>query len=85
MSVEEFKVIKPDHEERINWSKIPYISYDWKNDSVLEDCEKQEIEKAYNAIRTCDPESNRYKYLYRKIYDKLDYVPTGDISIFGRA
>lgn len=83
--MEEFKVIKPNYEERINWSKIPYISYDWRNDGTLDDYEKQEIEKAYNAIRSCEPESNRYKYLCRKIYDKLDYVPTGDISIFGRA
>lgn len=85
MSMKEFEVIKPNHEERINWSQIPYISYDWRRDDILDDCEKQEIEKAYNAIRTCEPGSNRYRYLYRKIYDKLDYVPTGNISIFGRA
>ena len=85
MSMKEFEVIKPDHEERINWSQIPYISYDWRRDDILDDCEKQEIEKAYSAIRACEPGSNRYKYIYRKIYDKLDYVPTGDISIFGRA
>lgn len=57
----------------IRWSKIPYISYDYLNDSCLSHTEKAEISKAYDALQNAETEK-KYKYIAKKIRDKENFV-----------
>ena len=59
---------------RIEWSKIPYIPYDVKNDACLSEDEKAEIFKAFDQLVNERPGTERYKYLSKRIDDLKNYV-----------